>query len=129
MLIVLDNSSPVPLYKQIVEQIRARILKGELQPGEPLPSIRQLASDLLTSVITTKRAYQELEAEGLIQTRPGLGTFVAEIKEASLEEIRLKEVEARLRDIVRDSARLGIGATTLRSILDKVIEAEGLMDE
>ncbi|HCW51249.1 MAG TPA: GntR family transcriptional regulator, partial [Clostridiales bacterium] len=70
MLIVLDNSNPAPLYQQIVDQVRAKVLAGEIQPGTQLPSIRQLAADLLTSVITTKRAYQELEAAGLIQTRP-----------------------------------------------------------
>lgn len=79
MLIALDNASGAPLYQQIVEQVRAMILNGSLRPGAPLPSIRQLAADLVISVITTKRAYQELEAQGLIITLPGRGTFVAEL--------------------------------------------------
>lgn len=101
MLINIDNLSSQPLYEQIVEEIRRKILTGQLKPGDPLPSIRQLAADLFISVITTKRAYQELETEGLIQARPGRGTFVSELKRDYLREIGLKEVEARLREAVR----------------------------
>ena len=75
MRIDVSPNNPVPLYQQIVEQVRAKILTGELNAGDPLPSIRQLAGQLLASVITTKRAYSELEAEGLIMTRTGLGTL------------------------------------------------------
>jgi len=70
MDIAISPNDPVPIYQQIVDQVRAQILSGELKPKDPLLSIRKLAADLLASVITTKRAYADLEAEGLIVTRP-----------------------------------------------------------
>ncbi|HHW11090.1 MAG TPA: GntR family transcriptional regulator, partial [Firmicutes bacterium] len=76
--ISLSSSSDQPYYRQIVEQIRHLILSGRLKPGTQLPSVRQLASDLTVSVITTRRAYEELEREELIVTRPGTGSIVAE---------------------------------------------------
>lgn len=83
------------MYQQIVDQIRAKILAGELRSDEPLPSIRELARDLTTSVIT-KRAYLELEREGLIFTRPGLGTFFAAVNPDRLAGIRCAKVKERL---------------------------------
>ncbi len=129
MLITLDNSNPHPLYQQIVDQVRTRILAGDLGPGDQLPSIRQLAAELLTSVMTTKRAYQDLEAAGLIQTRAGRGTYVCEIAEPLRQRLRLTEVEDRLREAVRAAARLGIRRRQLQGLLERVMEAEGLQDE
>ncbi len=129
MLIVLDNSNPAPLYQQIVDQVRAKVLAGEIQPGTQLPSIRQLAADLLTSVITTKRAYQELEAAGLIQTRPGRGTYVCELTESSRQRLKLAEVEDHIREAVQAAARLGIRRPQLVELLERMMEAEGLDDE
>lgn len=124
MLITLDNSSAVPLYQQIVDQVRGKILAGELQPGEPLPSIRQLAADLLISVITTKRAYQELEAEGLIQTRPGRGTFVGEVTADYRRRAGLQEVEGQLQQAVRTAARVGVGRAEVEELFSKVVDEE-----
>ena len=129
MLIALDNTSPLPLYQQIVDEIRGKILIGELQPGDPLPSIRQLAADLLISVITTKRAYQDLEVAGLIQTRPGRGTFVSELKADYLQQVGLQDLHDRLREAVRTAARLGISREIVKRLLDVVLDSDGDLSE
>ena len=124
MLITLDNASSVPLYQQIVDQIRGKILAGELQPGDALPSIRQLAADLLISVITTKRAYQDLEAEGLIQTRPGRGTFVGELTAEYRRRAGLQKVEGQLREAVRTASRLGVGRAEVEGLFSRIVDEE-----
>ena len=96
MKIVLSNTSKEPIYEQIKRQIKESILRGELKEEEPLPSIRQLARDLRISVITTKRAYDELEKEGLITSVVGKGSFVAGQNRTFLREKRLKWIEERL---------------------------------
>ena len=106
MDIILSNSSDKPIYEQIASQIRAHILAGTLTSGEKLPSIRALANGLGVSVITTKRAYEDLEAEGFLVTQPGRGSFVAPQNPALLHEQHLKKVEDCLQGAV-DAARLG----------------------
>ena len=105
MKIIISNASPDPIYEQIVRQIRAQILGGDLSEGELLPSIRKLARDLQISVITTKRSYEELEREGFINTVGGKGTFVAAQNPEFLREKRMKAVEEKLAEAV-DQARL-----------------------
>lgn len=124
MFIMLSGASDIPLYQQIVDQMRTKILTRELQPGHPLPSIRQLASDLLTSVITTKRAYQELEQAGLIQTRPGLGTFVSVLGQSSVEEMKNREIEQQLVEVLQKAYRLGMSTEELRRIIEQILQAE-----
>jgi GntR family transcriptional regulator len=105
--ILLSNASPSPIYEQILRQVRAQILAGELAEGSPLPSIRKLAQTLQISVITTKRAYDELEREGLIDTVGGKGTFVASPNPEFLREKRVRAVEEKLSQAIsaaRDSA-------------------------
>jgi GntR family transcriptional regulator len=123
MLITLDNSSPAPLYQQIVDEIRGQILTGQLRPGDPLPSIRQLAADLRISVITTKRAYQDLENEGLIQTRPGRGTFVSELEGGHLQQIMLKEVAGPLGEAVHTASRLGVSREVVEGLLKGLLDS------
>jgi GntR family transcriptional regulator len=94
--ILLSNSSSVPIYKQIATQIKDQIIAGTLNPGQPLPSIRALAKDLRISVITTKRAYDELEADGFLYTVAGKGCFVAEQNTGLIRESRLREIEGHL---------------------------------
>ena len=106
MNIIISNADGKPIYEQIAAQIKHAILTGELQPGEMLPSIRALARDLRISVITTKRAYEELETGGFITTVPGRGSFVAAQNPALLREETLRRVEAQLQGVV-DAARLG----------------------
>ena len=105
MELIIRSSSGQPIYEQISAQIRAQILSGALMPGEALPSIRGLAKDLKISVITTKRAYDELEAQGLINTVAGKGCFVAE---KNLELVRAQQ-RAQLEEHLAAAAELGKG--------------------
>ena len=106
MEILISNSGQEPIYAQITRQIEQQILSGTLRQGDALPSIRLLAKELRISVITTKRAYEELEAGGFITTVPGRGSFVAAQNPALLREETLRRVEAQLQGAV-DAARLG----------------------
>ena len=106
MDITVSPNNPVPLYQQIVQQVRAKVLTGELKAGDPLPSMRQLASQLIASVITTKRAYSELEAEGLIVTRAGLGTFVADLDAETVTRLKKEVVMGHLDEGVRVARQL-----------------------
>ena len=109
MNILLDNRSGVPIYAQITEQIRSQIIDGSIRSDEPLPSIRSLAKDLRISVITTKRAYEELEAEGYIYTIAGKGSFAAELNREFLKESKLVLIEDRMNEI--HEAALACGLT------------------
>lgn len=100
MTILIDNKSGLPIYDQIYTQIKAQIISGGLQTDESLPSIRSLAKDLRISVITTKRAYDELEKEGFIYTVPGKGCFVAQKNVQLLREENLKKIEAHMQSII-----------------------------
>ncbi|MFS8513303.1 MAG: GntR family transcriptional regulator [Planifilum fulgidum] len=119
---VLSNTSKEPIYEQIQRQIKESILRGELKEGDPLPSIRQLARDLRISVITTKRAYDELEKEGLITSVVGKGSFVAGQNRAFLRESRLKWIEERLAEIVSESKALDISLEELKEMLTLLYE-------
>ena len=106
MYLYIDNKSGVPIYDQICTQLREQILDGTLGEDEPLPSIRGLAKDLRISVITTKRAYEELEKEGLIYTLPGKGSFVAGRSPELIREEHLRQMEeamTRIRDLARQT--------------------------
>ena len=124
MIIVLSNSSPTPLYEQIREQIKNNIIKGELKAGDPLPSIRGLAKELKVSIITTKRAYEELEKEGFIQTVSGKGTFVGGQNEERLKEIALFEFETKLEEAITKVKPIGLtleeGLEIFKSIFEEV---------
>ena len=100
MQIYLSNSGQEPIYAQITRQIKEQILSGALRPGDALPSIRLLAKELRISVITTKRAYEDLERDGFILTQPGRGSFVADQNPALLREEHLKKVEDCLQGAV-----------------------------
>lgn len=106
MEIFLSNAGQEPIYAQITRQIKQQILSGQLRAGEPLPSIRLLAKELRISVITTKRAYEELESDGFIVTQAGRGSFVAAQNPDLLREEHLKTMESCLQNAV-DAARLG----------------------
>ena len=96
MDIIISNSSGVPIYEQIVRQLKGLILSGQLAQGEALPSMRLLAKDLRISVITTKRAYEELERDGFLENVPGKGCFVAPQNRELLREAQLRKVEEEL---------------------------------
>ena len=99
MLILIDNKSGTPIYDQIFTQIKGYIMGGELKTDEPLPSIRGLAKDLRISVITTKRAYDELERAGFLYTVPGKGSFVAAKNAELIREEHLKKIEEHMNAI------------------------------
>jgi GntR family transcriptional regulator len=105
MRVVISNAASEPIYEQIADQIRRQIIAGDLEEGEPLPSIRVLARELQVSVITTKRSYEELERQGLIDTVGGKGTFVAAQNKEFLRERQLSAVEEQLASAV-ELARL-----------------------
>ena len=104
MDIIISNSSGRPIYEQITSQIKGLIMNGTLKPGDPLPSMRLLAKELRISVITTKRAYEDLERDGFITTIVGKGSFVQEADQEFVREERLKAVEGYLQAAV-DAAR------------------------
>ena len=123
MELIIRNTTNQPIYEQIFEQIRSQILSGALAPGDPLPSIRALAKDLKISVITTKRAYDELESAGLIDTVAGKGCFVAEKNLELVREGRLKEMEEHLSAAAELAVSCGVTADqvleTLRTLLEE----------
>jgi GntR family transcriptional regulator len=118
MRIIIANSSQDPIYEQIARQIKAQIISGELAEGAALPSIRRLALDLSISVITTKRAYEELEREGFIDTVGGKGTYVAAQNPQFLREKRMRAVEEKLAAAVDEARLLGIGPEELGRMLE-----------
>ena len=124
MKIIISNSSPDPIYEQVTKQIKTQIISGDLTEGEALPSIRKLAKDLLISVITTKRAYEELEKEGFIDTVGGKGTFVAMQNKELLKEKKMQTVEEKLSNAVSDAKKLGIKLNELKSMLSILYNEE-----
>ena len=124
MLILIDNKSGLPIYDQIFTQIKGHILSGELKTDEPLPSIRGLAKDLRISVITTKRAYDELEAAGFLYTVAGKGCFVAEKNLDLLREQQLREVEEYLSKAAEAGKRCGLGKDELKKLFSILLEEE-----
>ena len=122
MRIVISNSSKEPIYEQIKRQIKESILRGKLAEGELLPSIRQLAKDLQISVITTKRAYDDLEQEGYIVSVVGKGSFVAGQNRELLREMRLRWIEERLAEVVAESRSLGVSLPELLEMLRLLYE-------
>ena len=122
MDIIISTASDKPIYEQIVMQMKDLILAGDLQEGQQLPSIRALASDLRISVITTKRAYAELESQGFIETVQGKGSFVAGGNTELLREERLRHIEELLGSAVREARGVGIELQELHDMLDVMAE-------
>lgn len=121
MDIILSNSSDKPIYEQISSQVKAQILAGVLAPGAKLPSIRALASDLGVSVITTKRAYTDLEQLGFICTVQGKGCFVAKGNQELLRESQLCYIEDMLAQAAAQAETLGVTRNKLHEMLDLVV--------
>lgn len=117
MKILISNASPDTIYDQVRNQIKNQIISGELNEGDPLPSIRRLAMELQISVITTKRAYDELEKEGFIDTVGGKGCFVAMQNKELLNEKKKKTVEDMLGEAVSSAKRLGVSLDELEEML------------
>ena len=117
MNIIIANSSDKPIYDQIVSQLKDAIIRGELAEGDALPSIRALARELKISVITTKRAYDELEKDGFIETVPGKGSFVAAQNRELLRETRIRIVEEKMLEAVNAAKSAGVSLAELKEML------------
>ena len=117
MHIQISNASDKPIYEQITAQIKSSILTGELRPGDALPSLRLLAKELRISVISTKRAYEELEREGFIESVAGKGSFVAQQNPELLREEHLRIVESYLQQAVDTARASGVSLAELREML------------
>ncbi|MBQ0133983.1 MAG: GntR family transcriptional regulator [Clostridiales bacterium] len=124
MNIWIDNRSSLPIYDQVFTQIKNHILSGELQADEPLPSVRALAKDLRISVVTTRRAYEELEKEGLIYTVAAKGSFVAERGSGMQREDNLRKIEEHMSEILRLAALCGLKREELLEMLRFEMEEE-----
>lgn len=124
MDIIISNSSGRPIYDQISEQIKEKILTGQLEKGEALPSMRLLAKELRISVITTKRAYEELERDGFIVTMTGKGSFVAEKNTEAVREEYLKRIEEHIGEIVRLSVSCHLGLEDIKEMVTLAYEEE-----
>lgn len=122
--IIIANQSDVPIYQQIVRQIKNQIMSGELAEGDALPSIRTLASSLQISSITTKRAYEELEREGYIFSQVGRGSFVNAQNRELLQEKRLKIVEEKLLEAIDAAQLIDMKRDELHNLLDILYEEE-----
>lgn len=124
MNILITNSSGQPIYEQITGQIKNLIITGVLSEGDALPSMRLLAKELKISVITTKRAYEELEREGFIVSYTGKGSFVASQNVDFLREQKQKEIEEHLQEAAAAARNLGISCTELTDMLRIMYEGE-----
>lgn len=124
MEIIIRNTTNTPIYEQIYSQLKAQIIAGALSPGEALPSIRALAKDLKISVITTKRAYDELETEGFLYTVAGKGCFVAEKNLDLIREQQLKQLEDHLTAAAALAKSCGLSTEELFDMLHVLLEEE-----
>ncbi|KHF41593.1 GntR family transcriptional regulator [Halalkalibacter okhensis] len=122
MQIIISNSSKEPIYEQITNQIKSAILAGDLQEGAAIPSMRKLAKDLQISVITTKRAYEELEKAGFIYSIVGKGSFVAEQNLELMREKKLKVIEEQLNAVITNSKEIGLSLNELQQLLSILYE-------
>lgn len=124
MHIVISNQSKEPIYEQIYHQIQKQVLADELKPGASLPSMRQLAKDLGISVITTKRAYEELEKDGFIFSIVGKGSFVSEQNHEMIRERKRRVIEEQLVAAIQNSKEIGVSLQELQELLIILYEEE-----
>lgn len=120
--IIIDNKSGMPIYEQIYSQIKRQIISGNLKEDDPLPSIRNLAKDLRISVMTTKRAYEELEREGFIYTVAARGCFVAPKNLELIREEHLRQIETHLSEALRLAAACGLDKAGILNMIDNLTE-------
>ena len=122
MFIALSPSHPDPMYKQVTDQIKNAIASGDLKPDEKLPSVRELSEALKISAITIKRAYMDLESEGYVFTRAGLGSFVTDIDRERLRGEKLAEFRTEMKRMVGTGAKFGITAADLVQLIREIEE-------
>lgn len=124
MKITILPQGTLAIYEQIVNQLKNAIVTGELKAGEALPSIRVLAAELSVSVITTKRAYEELEKEGLIRSVAGKGFYVCEYNTDYLREKQLMMLEKRLGEVIYEAKQAGLGCDELTEMVETLYKGE-----
>lgn len=124
MDIILSNASGKPIYEQITDQVKEQIMSGALGAGDALPSMRLLAKELRISVITTKRAYEELERDGFLENVPGKGCFVAPQNRELLREAQLRKVEEKLSQAVEEARKGAFPLEELHEMLDVLYKGE-----
>ena len=122
MHIIINNSSMVPIYEQIIDQIKSAIIRGELQPDTVLPSVRSLSKELKISALTVKKAYDNLESEGFVVTVHGKGTFVSAANQQFLKEEQKKEVEQDLETAIEKGRRCGLSDAEIRELFELIME-------
>jgi len=122
--VIISNSSDVPLYQQIKEQIKDAVFMGELSEGDPLPSIRSFANDLKVSILTIRRVYEEMEAEGFIVSRAGLGTFVSVKNIELLRDSKRRLVEEKMQEMIQSAKTLSISKEELITMMDILYEED-----
>ena len=120
--IIISNSSGKPIYEQIADQVKEQIMTGALAAGDALPSMRLLAKELRISVITTKRAYEELEREGFLENVPGKGCFVAPQNRELLREAQLRRVEEKLTQAIEEARRGAVSLEELKEMLTELYQ-------
>ncbi|MDU6984707.1 MAG: GntR family transcriptional regulator [Terrisporobacter othiniensis] len=124
MKIIISSNSDLPIYLQIVNQIKDEILSGKINENEMLPSMRALAKELGISFITTKRSYEELEKQGLINTIPGKGCFVSAFNKEIVFEAKMREIEEKLEEAIYLSNMIGLTKEQLILTLESLYEGE-----
>ena len=122
MHVIINNSSMIPVYEQVVEQIRQQIMLGTLKEGEGLPSVRSFANELKISALTVKKAYDKLEEDGLVVTVHGKGSYVAATDSGLAAEARRKAAEEELSLAVSKAKLAGLGNDDIREILEMILE-------
>ena len=122
MDIIISNSSGKPIYEQIADQVKEQIMAGALAAGDALPSMRLLAKELRISVITTKRAYEELERDGFLENVPGKGCFVAPQNRELLREAQLRRVEEKLTQDIEEARRGAVSLEELKEMLTELYQ-------
>jgi len=124
MKILINTTSKEPLFQQIIEQIKHQIYDGTLKEGDALPSMRKLAKDLKVSVITTKRAYEDLEQEGYVVSAVGKGTFIAGQQPHVLKEWQMREIENELEKLVQSGKQIGLSKDDFMELLEIYYEGD-----
>lgn len=122
MQIIINNSSMIPIYEQIVEQVKKGIRTGQLKENDLLPSVRSLSKDLKISALTVKKAYDVLESDGFTVTVHGKGSYVAAVNPALLLEEQKKEVETDFERAIQKGRRYGLSDKEIRSLFDLILE-------
>lgn len=124
MKILISNISNIPLYQQIKDQLKDIIFKGEMYEGDPLPSIRNFATDLKVSVLTIRRVYNELEQEGFITSQEGIGTFISANNLELLRDSKRRIVEQKMQELIQTAKTLKISKEELNAMMDILYEED-----